>query len=75
MKKRRRMAFIPISAGTMADECFICHEQPGEPIVLRNGVRLACDSCEVPQSVMNVEEPERGAVLSGLRHRNNRYRH
>jgi hypothetical protein len=38
-------------------------------------VRLACDSCEVPQSVMNVEEPERGAVLSGLRHRNNRYRH
>jgi hypothetical protein len=56
---KRKMAFFPISAGTMDHECFICHVRPGRPVALPNGVRLVCDCCSVLQSVMNEQEPER----------------
>jgi hypothetical protein len=54
------MTFNPISAGTMADRCFICHERPGHPLVLPDRVQMLCDCCsrQVPQSAMNVPEPE-----------------
>jgi hypothetical protein len=38
---------------------FICHARLGKPVALPNGVRLVCDCCLVPQSVMNEHEPER----------------
>jgi hypothetical protein len=55
------MTFSPISAGLMDNDCFICHAQPGKPLVLPKGVRLVCDCCldKVPQSLMNEKEPER----------------
>jgi hypothetical protein len=60
-ESNRRMAFSPISAGMMDNDCFVCHAQPGKPAVLPKGVRLVCDCCldKVLQSLMNQEEPER----------------
>jgi len=58
------MAFTPLSAGTDT-ECFLCRIRPSSvfpksALVLPDAVKITCDSClrQVPQSVMNVAEPE-----------------
>lgn len=61
---KRRLVFSPLSAGTMANECFICRTQPDvfprSALVLPDAVKITCNTClrRVPQSAMNVPEPE-----------------
>jgi hypothetical protein len=69
--KRKPFPLIPISAGTVANECFVCRTRPGLPVVLPKGVRVVCESCvnKMPKNATKAEgaEPELYCPVCGMK--------